>query len=84
MPLSLLPYCSAPSPFIVGLRPSEFEALQELEVKEVCPNLPVFASWVVSRSRPLRILIEHSIALCVGLPRCFPFIRAFAGSFVQE
>lgn len=35
VPHELLAYCAAPSPWIVGLRPSEYEALQEFAVKDV-------------------------------------------------
>ena len=51
VPREMLPYCSAPSPFVVGLRPSEFERLQDLEVKEV-RSLPLLDHVFSARALP--------------------------------
>ena len=38
VPHSMLEYCAAPFPFVIGLRPSEFQALLEMRAGEVRPR----------------------------------------------
>ena len=38
VPSEMLDYCSAPVPFLVGLRPSEFQSLLDMKAGEVKPG----------------------------------------------